>query len=104
MIYPIMSNSSGSNCYIVAGKKIALIDAGVDPNEILKKIGDLNIGIDVLINTHCHYDHIAGNLEIKKRTNAKIAAHELDAMPIEDDNSEFTLAGLFYDKLPKIKV
>lgn len=103
MIYPIMSNSAGSNSYIISGKKAAIIDAGIDPREILKKIGDLNIGIDVLINTHCHYDHIAGNSEIKKRTHASLAIHELDAVPLEENNGELILSDWFYAKLPRIE-
>jgi len=99
-----MSNSFGSNCYIIASKKVALIDAGIDPSKVLKKIGGLDISIDVLINTHCHYDHIAGDLEIKEKTNAKIAIHELDAVPLEENNNEITLSEWFYDELPKIKV
>lgn len=104
MIYPIMSTSFDSNCYIIKSKKVALIDSGIDPTKILKKIDELGTGIDFLINTHCHYDHIAGDLRIKEKTNAKICVHKIDAEFMESNNKEGTLADLFGGKFSKVKI
>jgi hydroxyacylglutathione hydrolase len=104
MIHAIMSASFDSNCYIIRDKKAALIDSGIDPSRILKRIGELGTGIDFLINTHCHYDHIDGDLRIKEKTNALICIHELDAGLMEKGDMEGTLAALFGGKIPKIDI
>jgi len=104
MIYAIMSTSFDSNCYIIKSKKVALVDSGINPEKILRKINELSIGIDFLINTHCHYDHIAGDLRIKEKTNAKICVHKIDAESMEGNNKEETLAYLFGCKFSGIKI
>lgn len=88
MIYPIISSSYESNCYLIVEKQTALIDSGIDPAGIFKKIGELHIGIDFLINTHCHYDHIGADLEVAKRTGAKICAHKDDAVAMEKGDAD----------------
>lgn len=103
MIFPILSNSFSSNCYLLIDEKTALVDSGTG-KEIIKKIENLtekfNINkIDFLLNTHCHYDHTANDLIVKEKWNAKIAMHENE---IVNENS--TLAGLFNKKLGSIPI
>lgn len=95
MIYPIISSSYESNCYLIVEKQTALIDSGIDPAGIFKKIGELHIGIDFLINTHCHYDHIGADLDVAKRTGAKICAHKDDAFAMEKGDADRILFDLF---------
>lgn len=95
MIYPIISSSYESNCYLIVEKQTALIDSGIDPAGIFKKIGELHIGIDFLINTHCHYDHIGADLDVAKRTGAKICAHKDDAVAMEKGDADRILFDLF---------
>lgn len=63
-----------------------LIDSGMDlKNEIPDKLDELNVRkIDLLINTHCHYDHIANNPKLKKKFNLNIAMHEKDAYAVKN--------------------
>lgn len=63
-----------------------LIDSGMDlRNEILDKLNELNVRkIDLLINTHCHYDHIANNSKLKKKFNLNIAMHEKDVYAVKN--------------------
>ena len=47
----------------------------VDPSEALPIINFLkkkNLKLNYILNTHHHYDHIGGNIELKKLYNAKI--------------------------------
>ena len=47
----------------------------VDPSEsipIINFIEKNNIKLKFILNTHHHYDHIGGNLELKKKYNSKI--------------------------------
>lgn len=87
-----ISPDGDCNVFIVDGKsELALIDTGggygipsimenirkdgLDPNKITK----------TLI-THCHFDHIGGNHEIKEKTSTKILCHPADREPIETLN------------------
>lgn len=102
MIHSFMSAGYGSNTYLVAGEKKALIDSGTNPASALAKISSLG-GLEYLVNTHCHFDHIAGNKEVKAKTNAKLCAHVIDAAAIEQGSGD-TLADLFGENLDGVKV
>ena len=102
MIYPILSNSYSSNCYLVVDEKTALVDAGIGLDVVgrIDEIsGRLGKGIDFLINTHCHYDHTANDLIAKEKWNLKIAMHESEIL-----SSETILSGLFNRKPDNIPV
>jgi glyoxylase-like metal-dependent hydrolase (beta-lactamase superfamily II) len=104
MIYPLFSSSDESNCFIVSGKKTAVIDAGINPSVLLRKIEELGLGVDYLINTHCHYDHVGGDFLFINRTGAKLCVHEDGACALEGAENGRILASLFYSKMPKLKV
>ena len=53
----------------------------VDPSEAQPVISFLekkNLKLNYVLNTHHHFDHIGGNIELKKKYNAKIVAFEGD--------------------------
>jgi len=53
----------------------------VDPSESLPIISFLkrkNFKLNYILNTHHHFDHIGGNIELKKKYNAKIIGFEDD--------------------------
>ena len=53
----------------------------VDPGEaapIIKHLESNNIELRYILNTHHHYDHVGGNLELKKRYNSKIVGFKED--------------------------
>ncbi len=77
------------NMYLIdGGGELALIDTGGGDgvSRVLSNIR--NMGLDpsslkVAIDTHCHYDHIGGNKEIKELTGCEIAAHVAEKEEIE---------------------
>jgi hydroxyacylglutathione hydrolase len=103
MIYPVMGKSVDSNCYLIKSDKVAVIDAGIDPTRVLEKIDELGVDVDFLVNTHCHYDHVGGNLLVKEKTNARICVHELDAGFMEKGDGRRILADLFGSGFLKVK-
>ena len=66
--------------YIIVDEKnqIACV---IDPSEaqpIINFVEEKKIYLKYILNTHHHYDHIGGNLELKKRYRSKIVAFEGD--------------------------
>jgi hydroxyacylglutathione hydrolase len=80
--------------YILFGKKICLIDAGVSPTssllqDYLKKLGRSLEEISWVLLTHAHPDHIGGCLTIKKNSPASFGAHAADKPWIEDVQRQY---------------
>ena len=76
VVGPIMSN-----CFILGcekTKEAAVIDPGADTHKILLLLADLNLKLKYIINTHGHFDHVAGNKKLKDATGAKLIIHPLD--------------------------
>ncbi len=101
MIYPILSNTFSSNCYLIIDKKTALIDSGMYEG-VIKKVAELtekfNVNVDFLINTHCHYDHTANDLVVKEKWGSKIAMHEDEI--IDMDSMLTKLFGENFKEIP----
>ena len=95
---------SNSNCYLVecAGGINVLVDTGTEDNFL--RIKEHAKMVDVIVNTHCHYDHVGANLLVKKEFGAKVAAHELDAPYISSGDAEYTCSSMFGKVIPGVKV
>lgn len=69
------------NCYIAIcekTRKAAVIDPGDEGERILKVIEGAGLQLEMIINTHGHFDHIGGNRLLAERTGAQLLVHELD--------------------------
>ena len=53
----------------------ALIDPAYTPEVLVKRAHDQKLKIHYIINTHGHHDHVNGNAEAVKLTQARVAAH-----------------------------
>jgi hydroxyacylglutathione hydrolase len=60
-------------------RKAVVIDPGFEVEHIVGEAKDSNLKIELILNTHCHGDHTAGNTKLKELTGAKIIIHALDA-------------------------
>ena len=74
-------------CYVVGcekTKEAIVIDPAAECAMILDEAVNDGFAITKIVNTHGHIDHIMGNGEMKRRTNAPIVIHEGDAKEISD--------------------
>ena len=65
-------------CYIVgceATRKALVIDPGADVDVIVSAAEKEGLTIELIVNTHTHGDHTAGNDRLKALTNASIILH-----------------------------
>jgi hydroxyacylglutathione hydrolase len=72
----------GVCCYIIGcakTKRGAIVDPGGGEKTILATVKEMGLGIDYIIATHGHPDHVCGNRIIQEATGAKIVMHEEDA-------------------------
>lgn len=102
-VYCIEGIMADSNSYLIDNTgsdseyNYILVDAGTGQSNSnlfskIKEIGIEPTDIDLIVNTHCHYDHVGGNDFFP---NAKIAIHKVDAISLRDPESELTVSSLF---------
>jgi hydroxyacylglutathione hydrolase len=76
-----------ANCYIVGCEDTgtgAVIDPGDEVDRILRLIEEFRLTPRLILNTHGHLDHVAGNAALKKATSAQLVAHRGDAPMLEN--------------------
>lgn len=62
---------------IESSGKVAVVDPG-DAAPVIKRLTELNLQLDYILNTHHHADHIGGNAELKAKYSCKVIAPEAD--------------------------
>jgi hydroxyacylglutathione hydrolase len=94
-----------SNMFLIEDRRNVLIDSGTGLDSdstirTLKKVLDGH-GLDTLILTHCHMDHIGGSHRIAEEFGCKVCAGATDAIHIRNADSKFILNESFgIDILP----
>jgi hydroxyacylglutathione hydrolase len=69
------------NAYVLVGpskRRAAIFDPGFDIEEALGFLERRGLALDLIVNTHGHLDHAAGNRLVKERTRAPLAIHPAD--------------------------
>ncbi|MCI4321336.1 MAG: MBL fold metallo-hydrolase [Thermoplasmata archaeon] len=74
--------------YLVAekeGGEGVVIDPSYGIEPVLEAIDEHSVKVRLILNTHSHKDHTAGNDEVRARTGAKVVAHKV--APLHQDVS-----------------
>ena len=58
-------------------KKTCIVDPS-EPRPVVDFLEKNNLKLNYILNTHHHYDHIGGNIELKKKYNAKVIGYKGD--------------------------
>lgn len=70
-----------NNVYIIrddAARQVAVVDPGIDAGHILRALRERGLTITAIVNTHGHFDHVAGVAAFVKESGAPIYRHPLD--------------------------
>jgi glyoxylase-like metal-dependent hydrolase (beta-lactamase superfamily II) len=85
-----------TNAYIARADANArhgvLIDPGEEPERVLAAMRALEVTIDAILITHCHFDHIGAVAPLAKATGAPVYVPERERPVLADINS-YTLPG-----------
>jgi glyoxylase-like metal-dependent hydrolase (beta-lactamase superfamily II) len=87
--------ATATNVYVVRGAITALVDTGVfgsPTNDVAPALASLGLSlgdVDLVVNTHGHFDHLGGNGEGKDAANAEIALHRAD-VPLAESHENQT--------------
>lgn len=78
-IYSLTVGPLESNCFLVVspiGRQALLIDPGSEPNRIYDWCLLHQADVKMILNTHCHGDHIGANGPLKERFGVPWGVHE----------------------------
>lgn len=99
----LQSHYTDCAVYAVTGPDgVVLIDCGTPQGadaieKNLESIGRALGDVELIIGTHCHFDHVGGAAEIKRRNpRVKLLLHEADADAVSRGDGELTCADWMY--------
>ncbi len=91
----ILGFNYDSNCYLINDNILVDTGAGHNKDYLFSQLRENGVepeDIELVVNTHCHFDHIGGNCFFP---NAKIAVHRLDAISIRNEDTLGTMGSAF---------
>ncbi|HLP72633.1 MAG TPA: MBL fold metallo-hydrolase [Bacteroidales bacterium] len=106
-VYRIVFSPIEVNTYVLAGEsgECAIIDCGCYDDREFAKLQDLlmekKLQPVLLLNTHCHLDHIFGNHYILEKYNLRTYSHQLEELNRHLAVSHAELFGLKMDEPPE---
>jgi glyoxylase-like metal-dependent hydrolase (beta-lactamase superfamily II) len=75
------------NCYIArreGSDRGIVVDPGEEAERILAAVEELGIGVDAILLTHCHFDHIGAVAPVAKATGAPVWCPEIEVPVLAD--------------------
>lgn len=91
----IIGYNYDSNYVLIDDNILVDTGAGLNKDYLFSKLRENGVepeDIEMVVNTHCHFDHIGGNYFFP---NAKIAIHRLDAISIRNKDTLGTSMSVF---------
>jgi len=91
------------NCFLVACQKTReamVVDPGEDADRILSLAGIEGLTINVVVNTHGHFDHIGANQQVVTATGATLMLHASDLSLLQNARHHAQVYGLTVTQSP----
>lgn len=90
------------NHFVYRSKCPILIDTGYigdfqTTERLIKKLGISLVNTELIVNTHCHCDHLGGNKIIQDRSSCKVAIHKIGKYFI-DSRDDWSTWWKYYDQ------
>ena len=64
--------------------RAVIVDPGEEPKRILTAVEELGLGIDAILVTHCHFDHIGAVAPVAEATGAPVYCPEIEVPVLAD--------------------
>ncbi len=91
------------NCYIVGcdiTHQAVVIDPGGDVEQIFEILKKHDLTLQMVINTHGHFDHIGGNRQLLEATGAELLLHQADSQLLGLAGEHAAIYGLTSEASP----
>jgi glyoxylase-like metal-dependent hydrolase (beta-lactamase superfamily II) len=75
------------NCFVFrrdGSDRALVVDPGEEPERILAAIEEMGVGVDAILLTHTHFDHIGAVAPVAKATGAPVYCPELEVPVLAD--------------------
>ena len=98
------------SCFLIKDDPAILIDCGTPDGIPVMEKNLASVGMDfsqveMLIGTHCHYDHIAGAAAIKELAPVTLCMHQEAVQGVESGDGKTTVSEIHYRRpFPPVKV
>jgi glyoxylase-like metal-dependent hydrolase (beta-lactamase superfamily II) len=105
-----LSGSNDAASYLIRfGNQAALIDAGCGEGHAaltanIKACLAPEDKLKWLLLTHCHFDHTGGAQAVREAFGCRILAHELDAVYLENGDSDVTAASWYGTRMKPLSI
>ncbi len=91
------------NTYVVVGpseRRAMVVDPGLGSEPVWDRIRERDLTVALIVNTHGHLDHVAGNAFYKRATGAPIAIHSADVPFLRNVGAQAAMYGLGAEDSP----
>jgi glyoxylase-like metal-dependent hydrolase (beta-lactamase superfamily II) len=92
-----------NNSYLIAcseTRETAVVDVGFEPEAVIEAVRRAELRVTLLLNTHAHYDHVAGMREVQLAVGGEYWLHPLDRAMLDVFNAQGALFGFPPARLP----
>jgi hydroxyacylglutathione hydrolase len=85
-----------NNTYVIAcpeTNEAAVIDVGFEPGAVIAAVREAGVRVTLLLNTHAHFDHIAGMREVQQALGGEYWLHPADAAMFDAFSAQAAIFG-----------
>ena len=84
------------NCFVArrdGSDRALIVDPGDEADRILAAVDELGVGVDAILLTHTHFDHVGAVAPVARATGAPVYCPELETFVLADINRFVPFAG-----------